>query len=53
MSQVIQKTQEEAARGVSVGAGQVGGRKSVAGPEEKGAQVIEAEAPAWTGQDTR
>lgn len=53
MSQVIQKTQEEAARGVSIRAGQVGGRKSVTGPEKKGTQVIEAEAPAWTGQDTR
>ena len=53
MSQVIQETQEEAARGVGVRAGQVGGRESVTGPEEEGAQVIEAEACAWAGQDAR
>lgn len=53
MSQVIQEPQEEAARGVGIRAGQVGGRKSVTGPEEKGTQVIEAKARTWAGQDTR
>lgn len=53
MSKVIQETEEEAARGVSVRTGQVGSRKSVTGPEEKGTQVIEAEARTWTGQNSR
>lgn len=53
MSQVIQETQEEAARGVGVRAGQVGGGKSVTGPEEKSTQMVEAEARTGAGQDTR
>lgn len=53
MSQIVQESQEEAAGCVGVRAGQVGSRKSVTGPEEKGAQVVEAEACSWTGQDTR
>lgn len=53
MSEVVQETEEEAARGVSVSTGQVGSGKPVTGPEEKGTQVIEAEARTWTGQNSR
>lgn len=52
VSQVVQETQEEAARGVGVWRGQVRSGKSVAGPEQEGAQVVEAEARARTGQNT-
>lgn len=53
MSQIIKETQEEASGGVRVRAGQVGSRKSVTGPEEKGTEVVEAEACARTSQDSR
>lgn len=52
VSQVVQEAQEEATWGVGVWRGQVGSRKSVAGPEEECAQVVEAEARARAGQNT-
>lgn len=52
VSQVVQETQEEAAGGVGVWRGQVGSGKSVARPEQEGAEVVEAEARARTGQNT-
>lgn len=53
VGQVIQQAQQEAAGRVGVGARQVGSGQAVAGPEEKRAQMVEAEARSRASQDTR